>query len=182
MGSHVEWRNGGAVEGAVDALLSAVSAESELSRRLRERILAIVAEDNAYKLDHSLQGSPGPTGVRPMAPLARSTLADKRRGPGGPLGTADSRFRKNFRARWDVRAGRWILVAWYEDVPFAGYHLHGATKPGTRWVLPARDVSGLTPRGQEQVRQATAEFLAAVRRSMSFGSRAAGFLRSAFRR
>ena len=142
------------------------------------------------------------------APLAESTLANKKRGPGPsliPRGMM-SRFITHFEAVWesDIGQGVMFLVCRYRDIlskpslgfrakvkanpkhkgmdphaldsegkrlkhdgspqPFVQYHMTGARKPGTSWVLPRRDTGGITPKGWAAIKARWATFPDDVRR------------------
>lgn len=100
------------------------------------------------------------------APLAKRTIDDPRRGGTGPSlipRGMGSRFITNFEATWVDEQGVMFLVCRYRDIlskptrrrgpqSFAQFHMTGATKPGTRWVLPRRDTGGITPKGWPMVR------------------------------
>ena len=101
------------------------------------------------------------------APLAASTLANPKRGPNPnsliPHGLA-SRFIQNFVTEWDgdYLVQRLVGIVDKRGRSFAQYHLTGATKPGTRWVLPKRDVGGITPKGWAQIVKRHSEYAAQV--------------------
>ena len=139
----------------------------------------------------------------PRAPLAASTLANKKRDGGPsliPRGML-SRFITNFEAVWmdDPGQGVMFLVCRYVDIlskpslglrkifkfgqkkvatgggfvsggasgggqPFAQYHMTGARKPGTNWVLPRRDTGGITPKGWAAIKERFARFPDDIRR------------------
>src|SRR5262245_24066207 len=85
---------------------------------------------------------------KPRWPLAPSTL-ERREGTGPSLAprALGSRVVTRCDVAWVQRGGYMILVKRFFDLPFIRYHLEGARKPGTRWVLPRRDVGGITPQG-----------------------------------
>jgi hypothetical protein len=124
--------------------------------RFREDLRLVVVEDHYHMLLNN-KDRYGKT----RAPLAASTLANKKRGPGPSLipNYYRSRFIANFVAEWRVLEGLQTLVAYYRDIlskqgkPFAQYHMTGARKPGTNWVLPRRDTGGITPAGWAKVKQ-----------------------------
>jgi hypothetical protein len=111
---------------------------------------------------------------KPRAPLAASTLANKRRGPGPsliPRGSR-SRFITNFVLAWEeiggtgvsVLVGKFVNIVNKKGQSFAQYHLTGATRRGTKWVLPKRDVSGITPKGWAAVERRHAQLPADILR------------------
>lgn len=109
---------------------------------------------------------------RPRADLAASTLKSKRRGPGPSLipRGARSRFITNFQLFWETANGLDVLVGKFIDIvnkkgqSFAQYHLTGAKKKGTKWVLPRRDVSGITPKGWAAIERRHAQLPADILR------------------
>jgi hypothetical protein len=93
---------------------------------------------------------------QPRAPLAASTLANKKRGPGPSLipNYYRSRFIRNFEAEWlPGSGGRMVLAARYRNVlskqgkPFVQYHMTGTKR------MPRRDTGGITPKGWARVKQ-----------------------------
>lgn len=156
----------GRLQDHIAAIQEAARPGSKAQTNFRGRLDKVIREDHRDKILRGVDGR-----GRPMAPLAASTLANPRRGPGGPLGThgARARFITHFFTRWVVDGGQHVLVAYFSQLlskptkkspakPFAQYHLTGATKPGTRWVLPKRNVAGITPSGWVKVRQVIAQF------------------------
>jgi hypothetical protein len=138
--------------GQIDASLK---PGSRAMKEFREDFRLVVVEDHYEML---LRGVDRYGQAR--APLAARTLADPRRGPGPSLIPRyyQSRFLANFRATWDIRANVQALACAYVDIlskqgkPFVQYHMTGATKKGTNWVLPRRDTGGITPAGWAQVK------------------------------
>ena len=126
------------------------------SARVKGDLRRIILDDNTEKL----LGRGNLEGVdrygKPLAPMAKSTYQNPKRGFGpvlAPRGLA-SRFITNFKAEWkDSGQGFTTLVARWVDIvnkkgqSFAQYHLTGAKKAGTNWVLPKRDIGGISPAG-----------------------------------
>ncbi len=111
---------------------------------------------------------------RPRAPLAKSTLANRKRGPGPSLVPRGllSRFVTKFEAVWETDPGQGLafLVCRYRDFvskkgfPIPVAHMTGARKPGTNWVLPKRDTGGITPKGWAAIRARFARLPDDIRR------------------
>jgi hypothetical protein len=171
---------------------AAQAPDSAITRKMEADMESIVLRDHERMMVSGIDRTGGA-----RAPLAASTLANKRRGPGPsliPLWTA-SRFFTNVEVLWINRGSR-TLVKRFADIvndqgqSFAQYHLEGATKPGTNWVLPKRDVGGLSPRGLEEVRTRftafSAEILNGARQAtaakQTIGGRIAGFFGRLFGR
>lgn len=117
----------------------------------------IVWDDNAEGL---LRGED--KDGRPLAPLSPRTLANPKRGPGGPLVPRGkmSRFIANYRVTSMQRGtGSWILIgSWMNilsksGVPFAPFHFEGSGH------LPQRDLRGLRPAGMTKIREALRQWL-----------------------
>lgn len=149
----------------VASIQAALGASSLQRTKMRADLKTIVFEDHA---DMVLRGVD--RYGRPRAPLAPSTLKNRKRGPGPSLAPRgrNSRFVTNFVTFYEARENGETLVGQYEDIlskqgkPFARYHLTGATKPGTNWVLPRRDVGGVTPKGWAAVKKRFERFAADV--------------------
>lgn len=154
-----EWRENGPIDRAVDALMAASSADSEINRRFRDRLLKIVEADNARKLNQSIDRF-----GKPLAKLADYTRENRPRPGDRPLDPPNSSFRVKFKARWNTSGQRWILVASY-DFPHAHFHVTGTRK------MPARDTTGLSPEGKEEVQAALKDYAAEIRKSMTIGGR-----------
>jgi hypothetical protein len=97
---------------------------------------------------------------KPRAPLAPGTLTVKRgSGPSLIPRGLNSRFVTNFETLWTEEGGYRQLVGHFRPIlskkgkEFAHYHLTGAVKAGTNWVLPKRDVGGITPKGWYRIIQ-----------------------------
>lgn len=144
---------------------AAQAPNSTITRKMESDMALLVQRDHERMLVAGIDRTGGP-----RAPLAESTLANKRRGSGPsliPLWTA-SRFFTRAEVLWMVRGGVRTLVKRFADIvndrgqPFAQYHLEGATKPGTRWVLPKRDVGGVAPRGMEEIKKRYTAFAAEI--------------------
>lgn len=124
--------------------------QSRGMRLFREDLRRTVVEDHYHML---IEGKD--RYGQPRAPLAASTLKDKKRGPGPSLipNWYRSRFLANFEAEWEVREGVMRLVCRYRDVlskqgqPFAQYHMTGTRR------MPRRDTGGITPKGWAQVKK-----------------------------
>lgn len=99
----------------------------------------------------------------PLAPLSPRTLANPKRGPGGPLvprGRA-SRFIDHYRvssfqqgsgSSWTI-IGAWMDIVSSKGVPFAPFHFQGSGR------LPQRDLRGVRPEGQTKLRRALSDWL-----------------------
>src|SRR6185312_15067315 len=89
------------------------------------------------------------------APLAASTLKNKRRGPGPSLIPLNmvSRFITLHRVYWNEEAGIWVLTAGWDGfvtkdgTPIAPFHMTGTRK------MPRRDVGGVTPAGFQSIKR-----------------------------
>ena len=149
------------------ALLEATKPTGVLSQRAQEDYRLIVSEDH-YEMLHRGVDRYG----RPRASLAPATLKQKNRGSGPSLIPRfwESRFVHNVQIRWREQYGVMTLVKSFIDIlsksgrPFVKYHLDGASKPGTRWVLPRRDVGGVTPAGFYQLKARFAKFVGELAR------------------
>ena len=130
--------------------------------RAKEDFRLIVAEDHYHMMLRGVDRY-----GKPRAPLAESTLKNKKRGDGPSLIPKwwASRFAWNIQIRWIEEGGLQYLVKRFVDIvnkkgqPFAMYHMTGARKPGTNWVLPRRDVGGVTPAGFYQLKLRFQEFV-----------------------
>jgi hypothetical protein len=137
-------------------IAEALKPRSRAMTRFREDLRLLVVEDHYHMLLENKDRY-----GRQRAPLAASTLANPKRGPGPSLipNYYRSRFIANFEALWEVREGLQTLVARYRDIlskagkPFAQYHATGAHKAGTNWYLPRRDTGGITPTGWVKVKR-----------------------------
>ena len=156
MAVNVQYPSSSALIKRCKELQAAAKPDSAALRRAREDFRLIVAEDHYHMMLNGIDYH-----GNPRAPLAASTLANPNRGPGPSL-IPDfwrSRFAYNVRIGWEQRSrGGWVLVKRFVDImskpsknrgaqPFAQYHLEGASKPGTAWMLPQRDVRGVTRAG-----------------------------------
>lgn len=113
-------------------------------------------------------------GGNSLAPLAASTLKDKRRGPGPALAPkgALSRFVKNLRVEWSGEGVNSTLIVRFVNIvdkkgrSFAQYHLAGVAKGSKKnqpnWSLPKRDVSGITPKGWSAIQVRFNEFIVVI--------------------
>jgi hypothetical protein len=162
MPSHLEYASSSPLIARCQALQAVTKPGSRALGRCMEDYRLIISEDH-YEMMHRSVG----VGGRPLAPLAESTLKKKSRGPGPALIPRffASRFISNVQVAWDIQEGlstvvkRFIDIVSKKGVPFVKYHLDGATKPGTRWVLPRRDVGPVTPAGFSQLRQRFQKFV-----------------------
>jgi hypothetical protein len=144
MALYVERPGSGALQRRLAELQEATRPGSRVQARCRADIRQIVVEDHADMLVRGVDRY----GV-PRAPLAESTLKNRRRGPGPsliPRGLA-SRFATHFEAVWLTVAGALQLACRYRDIlskqgkTFVQYHM-----TGTRY-MPRRDTGGVTPKG-----------------------------------
>jgi hypothetical protein len=99
---------------------------------------------------------------RDLVPLSPRTLANPRRGPGGPLipRSRASRFIANYRVGSIRRGdGNWTIIGAWENilskkgVPFAPFHFDGAGR------LPRRDLRGVRPEGRQKITDALSNWL-----------------------
>lgn len=138
-----------------DAVTQAFGARSKIRREMESDLQVIVQLDHEEMLLRSVDRY----GV-PRAPLAESTLANKKRGPGPSLipRFLASRFATHVKILWRESLGRRMLVKDFGDIlssegqPFAEYHLNGAPR------LPRRDVGGVTPKGMRWISDRFQEF------------------------
>lgn len=153
------------------ALRDAAKPNSRALQRVREDFRLIVAEDHYGMMIRGVDRY-----GKPRAPLAPATLAKKNRGPGPSLipRHAESRFITHVRILW-VGTGadrtlvkRFIGIVNDKGQSFAQYHLTGARKPGTRWVLPRRDVGGITPAGFRQLKLRHDKFTRDLKRAGAY--------------
>lgn len=168
----VVWRSSAGLDRHLAAIQARAKMGSEAHYAFNARVRRAVIEDHKYKLMRSVDGR-----GRPLVDLASKTLANPRRRPGGPLcsGGLNARFITHFVAKWQngtvysAAGSQQTLVCYFEQLlsratrnhgprPFAQYHLTGASKPGTAWILPKRDVSGITPLGWIEIQKAVGQF------------------------
>jgi hypothetical protein len=143
-------------------IADAAKPGSKAQNRLRGDLQTVVKDDHTDMMLRNVDRY-GKT----RADLAESTL-NRRKGTGPSLipRGALSRFVANCEVLWQAEGGVKVLVKRFRDVvdrkgrPFAQYHLTGASKPGTRWVLPRRDVGGVTPKGWARVQARWKQFAA----------------------
>lgn len=149
MAIYVERPNSGALQRRVEQISAATRPGSRVQAKLRSDLLRIVREDHTDMLLRDVDRY----GQR-RAPLAPSTLANKRRGPGPsliPRGTG-SRFITNWEAVWKTiegipqLVGRYVNILSKQGKPFVQYHMTGGK------YLPRRDTGGITPKGWAQVK------------------------------
>src|SRR5262245_43657337 len=142
----VHWKN----QNALHALCTAIAASAKLTGRnanmLKGKIRRIIIDDNIDKLMNRSVDRYG----KPCAKLAKSTLADPKRGPGPALvpNFMHSRFISRFRAEWQPARffGVAVLDMKWIGMPWAKYHITGTRR------MPRRDPSGITPKGWSQIR------------------------------
>lgn len=160
MPTYVEYPSSGALLKRCRALQEAVGPRSVLLARCREDFRLTIAEDHYEMMLRGVDRY-----GRPRAQLADSTTKDGRRGPGPSLIPRYylSKFIANLEVLWvrgDDRVH--ILVKRFRDIlskqgkPFAQYHFTGAsrrTSTGKLWVLPRRDVGGVTPAGFRRLQE-----------------------------
>lgn len=142
----VQWP-GNRLKARVESLKAAAAPTGKSITGARIEIRNAVERDNEDKLFRQVDRY-----GKPLAKLAKSTL--KRRKPGQrpdaliPHGYA-SRVIQNLSTEWE---GDELVVRW-TGIHWILYHLTGAKKPGTKWVLPRRDISGITPKGWAEIRK-----------------------------
>lgn len=162
---YVQGRASEALAARCRAIADAFGPRSKIRQGMQTDLATIVKDDHSDMLMRGVDRY-----GKPRAKLAESTLKNPKRGPGPslvPRGPA-SRFATNCEVVWMTFSGVPQLVKRFRDIldkkgrPFAQYHLEGATKPGTKWVLPRRDVGGLSPRGWGRLRERWQKFAADV--------------------
>lgn len=168
----VEWPISGALIRKMAAIQEAARLKGVAATRVKGDIRKIVVSDNTEKLlGRGLLEGVDRYG-RPLAPMAESTFRNKRRGFGPvlvPRGL-NSRFITHFRADWKDAGGfttlvmGWVGVVNKKGQSFIQYHLTGARKAGTKWVLPKRDVGGITPQGWAKIQARFRQFAGDVLR------------------
>jgi len=161
MSARVQWPASDALAKRLKEINEAAKLSGKGANRVKGDIRRIVIEDNTDKLlGRGLLEGVDRYG-KPLARMADSTYRKKGRGFGpvlAPKGMA-SRFITNFRAEWQD-SGRgfntlvcfWLGMVNKQGQSFAQYHLTGAKKPGTKWVVPKRDIGGVTPKGMAAIR------------------------------
>lgn len=152
----VHWKSSGALMAKLRAIQEMSDLSGKGANRVKGDIRKIVVQDNTDKLlGRGLLEGVDRYG-KPLARMADSTFRRKSRGFGPVLAPRglQSRFITNFQAVWvDTGRGftgllcRYVGIVNKKGQSFAQYHLTGAKKPGTKWVLPRRDVGGITPKG-----------------------------------
>jgi hypothetical protein len=166
--------------GALVKKLRAIKAMSDMSgkgaNRVKGDIRKIALDDNVEKLlGRGLLEGVDRYG-KPLAPLAKSTYQNPKRGFGpalAPRGLA-SRFITNLKAEWVDAGGFAMLVLKYVGIvnkkgqSFAQYHLTGCPKGSKKsqpnWSLPKRDVGGITPAGWARIRTRFKQFASDILR------------------
>lgn len=163
--SRVEWRTSEALLRRLRAMEDATRPGSKVQNKFRGDVNRIITEDHTDKMLRGVDGR-----GRPRAPLAASTLANPRRGGGPSLVPRNqlSRFITGFRTAWTTSNGGQVLRAWFEGMPWAIYHLTGCPKGSNpkrpNWSLPKRDVSGITPKGWQNLGVRLAALAGDIRR------------------
>jgi hypothetical protein len=143
---HIEWSRQSALMRRIEAVQAAGRPGSRAMNAAQSAIRKAVVEDHTRVL---LSNQTKDGGAR--APLAASTLADPRRGPGPSLVPhgSNSRYIKNFEAVWLPGGGpnptALTLVMRYRDLPFVIYHERGTAR------IPARPVGGLSSEGFREI-------------------------------
>lgn len=129
--------------------------------RLRDDLKVIVQTDHVDKMLRGVDRY-----GKPRAPLAASTLRNKRRGPGPSLvpNFLASRYITTARATWNTAGGRSTLRLWFEGfVSPKGFPIPQAHEKGARSRnLPARPVMGITPSGWAKINRRFNEFSQSV--------------------
>jgi hypothetical protein len=145
---HIQWSRQSALMRRIEAVQAAGRPGSKQMNKAQSDIRKVVVEDHTRVM---LSGQTKDGGAR--APLAASTLADPRRGPGPSLVPhgSNSRYIKNFEAVWLPGGGpnptALTLVMRYRDLPFVVYHERG--NPARH--LPARPVGGVSSEGFREI-------------------------------
>jgi hypothetical protein len=165
---YVQWPTSSALVARIDQIRAAARPGGRANTRALGDIRQIVEDDHKDKMLRDVDRY-GKT----RAELAESTLRNPHRGGGPsliPQGER-SRFITNFEAVWqpasnglNYLAMRFVDIVNKRGQPFAHYHLTGASKPGTNWVLPKRDVGGITPAGWAKIKARMSRFAADVLR------------------
>lgn len=156
----VEYPTSGALLRRCQELRAVTRPGSRALGRAKEDYRLIIAEDHYHMM---LRGVDRYGKAR--APLAERTLRDKRRGPGPSLIPSwwRSRFIFNVQVRWVKEEGdEWLVKRFVGIVnkrgqSFAQYHFTGAKRGN--WVLPRRDVGGVTPAGYAQLKMRFQKFV-----------------------
>jgi hypothetical protein len=165
-GTYVQWPTADALTRRIREMAEQAKPKSRAVSRALSDILDIIREDHTSKMLRGVDRY-----GQPRAPLAKRTLTN-RRGTGPsliPRGRR-SRFIRNLQLSYEVEGDDIVLVGRLtgmvgkNGVPWSVYHLTGASKPGTNWVLPRRDVSGITPRGWSQIKARQAKLAENLRK------------------
>lgn len=138
------WQSG-AVGRFLERLDQSARPGSRVLTRFRGDMVKIVRDDFKDMLMRNVDRY-----GKPRAAPARSTMEKKRRGGGAsliPQGVSRSKIFTHWDCSVSVVAGRTVLKAGWSGLPWIRAHLDGASKPGTKWRLPRRDVGGMTPKG-----------------------------------
>jgi hypothetical protein len=162
MVSRVDWGTS-RVAGWLDKARDLFRPESRLRVDFQGDLFRIIREDHERKMFANVTRY-----GQPRAPLARRTLANPKRGPGPSLipRGRNSRYLTTFRIRGEVVGKTYQVTFYFENFvapsgfPIPVAHEHGARRGN--WVLPARPVQGITPRGMQEVDRRIRTFMVEV--------------------
>lgn len=166
--SRVEWPAIPAVSRWLSDVQDALHPGSYVQRSVRDDIKKIAWLDNERKM---LSGITRYGSLR--APLAPSTLKNKKRGPGPSLVPRgrQSRYITQYLAEWTQDGSRYIMTASYRwfvsktgfPIPLA--HEHGVPRRN----LPARPVMGITPQGMAEIAARLSRLASQIAKGVKFG-------------
>lgn len=167
MGTHFDYTSD-ALARRCQEIQEAARPGSRALNAMRKDMARIVVDDHREMMLRGVDGR-----GRERAQLADSTQEDRRRGPGPSLipNRERSRFYRNVETLWQTVGGVMVLVKRLFNIvdkkgrSIIEYHLNGATKRGSRWRLPKRDVRGITPRGWARLRERQRQFVQDLVRS-----------------
>ena len=149
MTEFTHWSRSSAIGRLLERLDAAARPGSRVVLAVRKDLVRIVKEDNADKLARGVDRY-----GKPLAKLADSTLKKPRASPLPLMRRGNrSRFLTHFECNLSVNGGRTTVAAGWRDLGGAAANLTGATKPGSKWRLPKRDLRGLTPKGWRKVHE-----------------------------
>lgn len=146
----------------------AMAPGSYVNLTVRDDIRKIVWLDNERKM---LSGITRYGQMR--APLAESTLKNKKRGPGPSLVPRGrmSRYITQFVAEWTRDGAKFILTAHYRwFVSKSGFPIPLAHERGVpKHNLPARPVMGITPEGMREIAARLKRLADHIAKGVKFG-------------
>lgn len=148
----VEWRTSDALIRRIQALRDATRPGSRVQSRAFKELRQIVEDDHHDKLQRGVDRY-----GRPQTLLAQSSTKKRPGGAAKPLIPRGPRSWpwRTFTVSWTLQGDNTtMLTAKYDHNPvIVNAHEKGASKPGTRWKLPARPTMGITPKGWSRIRQ-----------------------------